>query len=305
MKYYMGIDGGGSNLRVAMVDADLNLIAQTQASTVNPNIVGFTQAKTLMQDTMRQTLAQSQLESAEIAGVGIGVAGAPANIAETWLKETIAEVCPTAFIASSSDHEIALVGANGQRTGVLVLAGTGSLAYGVASSGADCLVGGWGYLSGDEGGGYWIGNQALIAIFRAEDGRSQPTALTNLIFDYLQHDHESKIETIWDLLDWRYQVATPRTVAQLAQLVLEATEHDAIAQNIIEQAVAELHWATQSVMQRLALNNPQIAFTGGLLANSNALSQQLCEKLGLTELPQRQYEPVIGAAILAREGNKA
>lgn len=301
MTFYMGIDGGGSNLRVAIVKADLSLVAQVQSTTANPNIIGFTQAQLNIQDTMRTALAQVQLTSDDIVGAGIGVAGAPSNVAHEWLRNTIAQICPTAHIAISSDHEIALVGAHGEQAGILALAGTGSLAYGISPQGNTCLVGAWGYFNGDEGSGYWIGNQALSAIFRAADGRAQPTTLTRAVFNYIQHNHDTKIQTIWDLLDWRYQVATPRTVAQLARIVLEQAEQDTVAKSIINSAVSELALAVQTVRQRLQLEQPKIAFTGGLLAHSNILSQQLCERLGLTELPQRRYEAVIGAAILARE----
>ena len=74
---------------------------------------------------------------------------------------------PAAQIALSSDVEIALVGALGQRLGIVVLAGTGSAAYGVNRAGDALLVGGWGYLLGDEGSGYWIGAEALRLLARA------------------------------------------------------------------------------------------------------------------------------------------
>lgn len=301
MSFYIGIDGGGSNIRVAVVKPDLTVVGQADSTSVNPNIVGFPTARKIIQETIDQALQHANLKSSEITGVGIGVAGAPQNVADSWLRETLTEVLPHSEIVPSSDHEIALVGAHGERRGILVLAGTGSLAYGVSLTGDSCLVSGWGYLSGDEGSGYWIGNQALTAIFRADDGRGAQTTLTAAIFDTLNRTHQLNLTTIWDLLDWRYQKATNRMIAQLAQVVLAQASEDKVARHIIVQAVNELYLDIQTVKRRLKLKKPPIAFTGGLLTHQNMLSQQLCEKLRLTEIPQRRYEPVIGAAILARE----
>lgn len=111
MTYYMGIDGGGSNLRIVVVNAELHVVGQAQSTTVNPNIVGFYSAQIIIQETMRAVLSQLNLAGDTITGVGIGVAGAPTNVADAWLRETIADVCPHAQIVTSSDHEIALVAA--------------------------------------------------------------------------------------------------------------------------------------------------------------------------------------------------
>ena len=125
MTLYMGIDGGGSNLRVVIVDEQMQILVTVQRGTANPRIIGQEQSALLIQDAMREALAQV---TEPVRGVGIGIAGASAVYARDWLHEVIHAVLPDVHVAAGSDYEIALVGANSAREGILLLAGTGSVA---------------------------------------------------------------------------------------------------------------------------------------------------------------------------------
>jgi glucosamine kinase len=288
---FMGIDGGGTSLRAVVVDDELNIVADTTGSAVNPNTVGFEQAQRSIREAIR---AVSQ--GVNIDAVGIGIAGAPDNIAGDWLLETVTSIVPDALVVCSSDQEIALVGAHGQRYGVLVLAGTGSLAYGINNRGESVIVGGWGPLAGDEGSGYWIGTEAIKAVFRTADGRGQPTTLVEAVYSQLGLEDE------WALLKWRYRYAHTTDVARLTPEVLRLAEDgDPIAHEIIETAANDLAIQAKTVMKRLRMDDPPIAFTGGILQRDNMLSRKLCQLLGLDERPVAKHSPVIGAALLAKE----
>jgi N-acetylglucosamine kinase-like BadF-type ATPase len=296
--YVMGIDGGGSAIRVMITTPDLTVCGQSDGPTANPGVVGFETATRTIQDAMRAALASADLSPGQIAAVGIGIAGAAAHHAAGWLREVAAAVTPDALIVPSADFEIALVGAVGRREGVLVLAGTGSLAYGVNAAGQSALVGGWGYLLDDAGSGYWIGIRALAAVARAADGRGPHTSLTPVLLEALD------LAQPLDLVPWLYLSETARTraVAQLAPLVLDqAADGDLVAQVIVTGAAAELTQAAHTVMRRLDMPAPDFAFAGGLLSGTNLLSESLCTALGLETLPVPYHPPVIGAALLALE----
>ena len=298
MTYFMGIDGGGSNLRVVITTHDLAICAQTFfGETVNPGTVGRDKSAQTIQSAIQQTLAQANILPDQIAGVGVGIAGASAAHSANWLQEVIAEVTPQATASLSSDTEIALVGAHGERCGVLILAGTGSVAYGVNAGGESLQVGGWGYLMDDEGSGYRIGMDALRGITRAGDGRGEETTLTHKILNHLN------LQTPLQLIKWLYRSETPRTrdVAKLAPLVIEcASNGDTVAYQIIQTASQELALLCSTVIRRLGMQSPQIAFAGGLLQTPNLLNEQLCTLLNLPQIPEPQYPPVIGAALLAK-----
>jgi glucosamine kinase len=295
MTLYIGIDGGASNLRVVIVDEQMQIQNTVQRGTANPRIIGQEQSAALIQDALREALAQV---TESISGVGIGIAGASAVYARDWLHEVIHAVLPDVHVAAGSDYEIALVGANGIREGVLLLAGTGSVAFGVNAAGKSLQVGGWGYLLGDEGSGYWIGMQALQVVTKILDGQLQATSsLKQHIMDELKLSQSS------DILAWVYgQKPTPvASMAQLSSLVLiEAQGGDTQAQAIIMEAADHLVHLARTTMRQLDMIDAKIAFAGGLLESQNLLSAQVIEKLGLAENPQAKYPPMVGAALLAK-----
>ncbi len=299
-RYLIGIDGGGSTVRVVVTTPDLRIVGEGHGTTANPAIVGAEAAAGRIQDAVRAALASAGLDAGQIAAVGIGVAGAAAHHSADWLRCVVAGVTPDAQIVPSADFEIALVGALGERRGVLLLAGTGSLAYGVNAAGKTALVGGWGYLIDDAGSGYWIGKQALDAVARAGDGRGPETALTEILLTRFD------LHKPLDLVPWLYHSGAARTreiareIAACAPVVMDAADDgDAVAGAILDRACDELVLAAKTVIRHLQLADAGIAFAGGLLTHENRLSRAVCRTLALDGLPQPRYEPVMGAALLA------
>lgn len=297
MTYLVGIDGGGSYVRVAITNPVLEVLAQAEGGTVNPSVVGREAAATLIQKALRSALEQAGLTADQIGAAGVGIAGASATYAGDWLREVIQPVVPEAFIALSSDVEIALVGAHGARYGVLVLAGTGSVALGIDAAGRTARAGGWGYLLGDEGSGYWIGLEGLRAVMRAADGRGERSALEQRLLAALELPDVQAV-TLWL---YRPGISRTREVARLAPLVCQAAvDGDRVAGEIVNRAAAELALLCQAVMGQLGASDLPVAFAGGLLINPTPVRDRLCQRLGLLEPPQPRYPPVIGAALLAR-----
>lgn len=303
MAYYMGIDGGGSTLRVAITDDELTTKAYIERKeTSNPIAVGAEIATQLIHSAVEIALQYAFLTPSDITAVSAGIAGAEAERMYDWLDGVLRQQFPHAHVVPSSDYEIALVGARAERYGVLILAGTGSVAFGVNREGQSTRVGGWGYMIGDEGSGYWIGQQAMRAITHAYDNRAQSTQLAPMILDHAQ------VKAPRDLVQWIYGDVSLRvkTVAALAPLVMQAAESgDAVALDIIQQAATHLHGHYNAILQRLNMSQAPVAFTGGLLEHDTILQRELIKKLNLTAAPIRQYEPVFGAAILARDTLKS
>ncbi|MGB7340520.1 MAG: BadF/BadG/BcrA/BcrD ATPase family protein [Phototrophicaceae bacterium] len=292
MSLFMGIDGGGSTLRVAIIDEHATIVAEVKQGTANPNLIGRDVAAAHIQAAMRDVLLQVD---GTIDGVGIGIAGASAVYANDWLHGIIRDVLPSCHIAAASDNEIALVGALGKRHGILILAGTGSGVFGVNAAGDSAQVGGWGYLLGDEGSGYWMGLQALKNVADAFD-RAEESPFTEVIAETLG------VTSPRHLIESVYLSEQPiPTIANLAPIVLQlADEGMSEAQTITSQASAALVAQAQTAMTRLQMNDPQIAFAGSIVTHDNPVSRGVCAALGLSERPQALYRPVIGAALLAK-----
>lgn len=290
MTAFMGIDGGGSTLRVVIIDAEANILTEVVDSTANPNLIGHDSAVKHIQSAM-----QTALETVEnVAGVGIGIAGASAEYAADWLLSIVQGVLPDVHIAPSSDNEIALVGATGKRDGLLLLSGTGSGAFGINAQGEKLQVGGWGYLLGDEGSGYWMGLQALkYAVACYDCGRKTP--FYNAILSQLGVPKGRAI------IKAVYHHETPvPTIARLTPTVLSFVDHDEDAAAIADGAIRHLCEQAQITMQRLKMVDPPIAFGGSILTNENYVSVGVARALSLPHLPQALYAPSIGAALLAQ-----
>ena len=297
MTCYMGIDGGGSSLRVVVVDEALQPLAQAYGETVNPSIVGHAAAAERVQAAVRTALMQAGLDAAEVAAVGVGIAGAAPEHSADWLRATLADVLPRARQVIASDVEIALVGAHGQRLGILVLSGTGSCAYGVNAAGESLLVGGWGYLIGDEGSGWWLGRQALKEVARITDqGRRDEASCTfqAQVLDFLE------VRSARQMISWIYREGAPAPrIAALAPLVLAMAQSGSpLAQHIVTQGALRLVDHVQRLREGLGVDGP-IGFAGGLLEKSEYYRRLLADYLQISA-PSTRHPPMIGAALLAR-----
>lgn len=102
-KYLMGIDGGGSYLRGVIADRNLNLLYVDLGATAKPKESSFRFTQAHITETMQGALQQLALLTENIAAVGIGIAGAPVQLAGQWLRDTVATVCPSAVIVCSMD----------------------------------------------------------------------------------------------------------------------------------------------------------------------------------------------------------
>ncbi len=309
---FMGIDGGGSYLRIAIAGRDLKPLCAIRRGPANPGVIGRAEAAAVIRQAIAEALAQAQLQPDDIAAVAIGIAGASNLHSADWLIHTIKPALPASLLIPSSDLEIALVGAHARPSGILLLAGTGAAVFGIAPDGRRLQVGGWGYLLGDEGSGHWLGLQLLRRVIaKYDEGASSADDLPSRIcLDALG------LQMPRDLIAWLYrsdEPAAPR-IAGLAEIVLrlasnadEALDDDRRwAKSIVDAAARTLARQVDLARSRLNWQRAPIAFAGGLLENDNPLSLSLARRLRLSQRPRAEHPPVIGAALLAQmEWSKA
>jgi N-acetylglucosamine kinase-like BadF-type ATPase len=200
-----------------------------------------------------------------------------------------------------NDALIALVAGAGSSPGVVVISGTGAIAYGVSHHGVAARAGGWGPTLGDEGSGYWIGRRALAAVMRDVDGRGPQTDLTRLVLRHLSLERPEEL-----VAEVYHQPQARRTIASLGTVVDGAREDgDPVAIDIMANAADELALAAASVIARLDMRGEQfpILLAGGMLRESVWLSAELRRRMA--EVAPRAsvgpltHEPAIGAVRLA------
>ena len=297
---FLGIDGGGSTLRVAVVNRRLESLCSLTESSANPNLIGHDAAQALIRRSIGDVLERANLQPASIRAAAIGVAGAASTHSRDWLLQTLEPALPATMLIPSSDLEIALVGALAKSCGILLLAGTGSAVYGISPAGERLQIGGWGYLLGDDGSSYWIGRQLLRHLISVHDSGSsvESDALSRHCL------HALGLKQPRELIAWLYRAeeAPAARIASLAGVVSEAaSEGDAEAIQILEQAATLLVAQAAVLQRRLAYDDAPIAFAGGLLDNDNTISDLVSKELGLVKRPVAKYPPVIGAALLAQQ----
>ena len=215
------------------------------------------------------------------------------------VKEAAGLDCP---VAAGNDAEVALVGALGATEGLLLIAGTGSIAYGRLRDGTNVRAGGWGHILGDEGSAYWIALSAVCRSIRSSEGRDLPSALPAEALKFFG------VEELLDLIPVFYGRRLDKAeVARFARKVGEARDRgDELALDIFAGAAKELAGLAASVDRRLGgrLADRRLALRGGLLENDPVIRASLGRALdridpGIT-IVAAAADAATGACALAR-----
>ena len=167
MAYYLGIDGGGSKTTCAVGD-ETSLLAMAVAGPSNITRVGEVRARESLHQAIRQACAEAKIDPRQLSRACVGAAGAGRKEIASVVRKIVAEVIPGA-VEVVGDMQIALQAALGTGPGVIVIAGTGSIAYGRDAQGKTARAGGWGFAISDEGSAHWIGRAAVGSVLRAVD----------------------------------------------------------------------------------------------------------------------------------------
>jgi N-acetylglucosamine kinase-like BadF-type ATPase len=292
----VGVDAGGSKT-IAALAQDGELLRTREGLAANPSSRGVEAAS----GTLVETIV-SALDGAQPHAIFVGAAGARrADVAES-VKQTLESRFPQACVRVRDDACIALRAALPEGDGVVLIAGTGSVAY-AERGGEHFHAGGYGYLVGDEGSGFAIGSAAIRQLLRAFDGRVPRDVFLDEVAAYLE------VNEALDVLARVY--GNPHAVTQiagLARVVLDAANRgERSANKIVQNAALELSDLVKALIKRAGLTESEapIVFAGGLLA-ANTLLSYLLETRLQNDLPRMPIlkgavEPYRGALILAEK----
>jgi glucosamine kinase len=294
----IGADVGGSKTAVGVSDGQTMLArAEGAGAAVRPGRA--LASASVIAEVVRQALAGAGRLTGDV--LYVGAAGAGRDPERDELRKALRGENLAANVVVATDIEIALAAAFDEAPGIVVSAGTGSVAVGRDRTGQRHRIGGYGWQMGDEGSGYAIGRAALGAVSRAADGRSPRTALSERVLAV------SRSENFDALVRWAAG-ASPAEVAALAPPVLEvAAQGDPLAQGIADYAARELTQLAICLLPMMDLQPPVgVAITGGLLSSDGPLRRSVLARLkeepGLTPV-DAPVDAVMGAIRLAgREG---
>jgi glucosamine kinase len=300
---FLGIDGGGSKTSCLIGD-ETSILGAGTAGGSNPVRVGEAQAHEALAVGIQQACAVANVNPSQIQKACIGLAGAVRPEVSDPVHRFIAELVP-GEIEVVGDMVIALEAAFGSRPGVIVIAGTGSIAYGRDAHGQTARAGGWGFAISDEGSGHWIGRSAVAAAVRALDADSAETTNQSLLGSLMKSWRAGTREQLVVMAN----ATPPPDFSALFPVVLASADHgDRIALDILSQAGAELANLAAAVIARLLVNSdaPSVAMSGGVFSNSSLVRQVFYGRL-LSQYPgaainPSMIDPVRGALEMARKG---
>ena len=297
--YIIGIDGGGTKTVGVLTTETGQQLAQVQSGPANYHVVGEVQTRAVLESIVGELCEKAGVSRTVPIRCCLGMAG----LGRAADREVIGRICDELGISEdrilTHDARIALVGGAGKQEGVIIISGTGAIAYGINAHGKEARASGWGYLIGDEGSGYDIAIKGLQAVARAADGRDAPTELTDGILNRLGLNEPS------DLIRWVYAESRD-VIAHLAAVVFDAAEaNDPVAERIINEAAAELVCAARSVIEQLEfVNRFDIVLSGGNLVHQPLFADKIRHRFAKIQpkaaviLPKR--EPAYGAVLLAQ-----
>lgn len=296
--HVIGIDAGGTKTVCHLADGGGRVIAEARAGGANLQAIGELAVEKVIYTVMEEAIGERDLTPAAIC---LGIAGVDRPADADTIRKIMRRIGYKSRVLVVNDALVALEAGVPRAPGVVIVSGTGSISYGRNAAQEAARAGGWGYVLGDEGSGYWIGRAALRAVLREADHRGPRTGLTPLLL------HHFGIVEAQELLHEVYhQGLKPSAIGALAACVFDAFERgDETAIGILRSAANELEAAGLSVARRLGLVGTSFDFVlaGGIFVAVPWLREELERRLPVASPGSRarllSVEPAAGAVALA------
>jgi len=297
----LGADGGGTKTLGLLADAEGTIIARAEAGPSNQFVMGLDVAAVNLAELITRCCHEGGRRPEEIGAAVIGLAGAGGDRERGELAAAVRTILaaggtPEVPIIIESDARVALEGAFAGKPGIVAIAGTGSVVIG--KSHTIVRIGGWGRVLGDEGSGYFIGQQALRSVALDIDGRGDSGTLRTKVA--ARFGFSTREELIAAVYRAKFDVPS------VAPLVIEAAAGgDGVALAILGNAAGILAGQVGAVARRLDLGETAgVAFIGGLIDHDNLYTRLLRDAI-VGQLPRAIFHPPVhgpaqGALLMAQ-----
>ncbi len=296
--YFIGVDGGGSYSKAVLVDQNLNVLSHAKGDSLNFYSIGFKQAKENFSALIQTLLAG--YESVPIHTVFIGMSAVDTEVNGPMVDSLVDGIIKPQHVYMQSDLYVALMGHTFGKAGLMLVAGTGSMAVALDEQEKEYCYGGYGYLIGDQGSAYSIASQAIRDALLAFEGIAPKTTLQACLLQYF------KIQNHRDIIGKLYPDHNPRkTIASFAeQVTAEAKKGDATAIRILSEAAQYLAKLASALIQKTNIRHLEsIGISGGVFENDTfirqAFNDAIHQEYPALQILFPQYSPEMGAAIAA------
>lgn len=300
MSYVLGVDGGGTRTVCILADLEGNVLGLGQGGPSNYHSVGLAASVGAIRQVMQEAVAGLPSKDLPVEAACLGLAGVDTHQDETLIRGQIETLSAARTVYVVNDTETALFGGAGGERGVVVVAGTGSAAFGCDGEGRKARAGGWGWVLGDEGSAFDIGQQGLRAVIRALEGRGDATVLVETLMSRWNLGDREELTTSLRARSW-----SRGDVASLGDWVTDAARSgDPAARRIVTRAGRELGSLAATVIEQLQmLGEFSVVLTGGVFRAGKMLREPLRRRI-CTIAPDARlippiHPPVLGAVFMA------
>ena len=296
--WFLGIDGGGTKTKFDLFDGDMGLRQELRLPTCHPAQVGYDGMGAVLAEGVAALCATAE----EPVGIGFGLAGYGQDPeVRAKIEAEVARVAGDRPYELVNDVEAAWASCHAAHDGIVVICGTGSIAYGrVGDRGMRC--GGWGYRVGDEASGYWLGREVLRLFSRQADGRDPRGPLFDVIMERLE------LAQPYDVIAYAQNVLAgdrTKTAALTKYMHAAARAGDACARQTYERAAADLSDLVGAIKHGLFDGESgavPVSYVGGVFEGAGSLLMDPFRRAlpsGCT-LVEPAYGPTVGPCLLLR-----
>ena len=300
MKYVIGVDGGGTKTAFAIADLQGNILCETVLPSLSYREHGMEKVAERLRNGVAYLLEETKIQREDVLVAAVGAPCYGENAKEdVVLEQTIRTALEGIRAVIVNDAQNAYYGALSCRSGINVVAGTGSIAYGEDASGKGARSGGWSERFSDEGSCYWLGRMTMGLFCKEADGRETKGALYHILKEELKlQDDMEFIEAVEEhILPFRSEVARFQKY-----LLMAAKQGDEAAKELYIQGCKELTALALGIKRQLNFKGPiQVSFTGGLTHAAEFVEAPLTAMLaehGMEYIPC-EGSPLKGAVLLA------
>ena len=314
----LGVDGGGSKTVACLAQSLPESVAAEQkhhrweilgqglAGSSNQQAVSSEQAIQALEEAIGLAFREAQLDLQPVQSVCLALAGCDRDTDKQFIQQWATRFIRFDHLSIVNDAVPLLVAGTPDQWGIALISGTGSFSWGRNEALQTARAGGWGYLMGDEGSGFSLGQAALHAATQCADGRGpQTTLLPALLSAFNCQEPQQLIAAVYG------NDHQPTDTAALAPIVLEqVAADDEVALKLASDAASSLTRMVESVAQKLDIEQGfPLVFAGSLLTGSYFLKQSIQDQLqrrGLKAEPIESLErPVLGALQIAQQMRQA
>lgn len=296
MSYSLGFDGGGTKTDCVVLNARGEVIGEGHGGPANPLRAGYESAFDSLREAAAGAVAAAKIRPAEVTSVCAGLAGAGRRAVVRRVMVFLSQEFPAAVAQVTTDLEVALETAAGTGPGVVLVAGTGSAAFGRNAAGETARVGGYGPLLGDEGSAFEIGRRAVAAVARSRDMDAPVTVMAEMISAALNCPD-------WDDLMLRVMKSPDDVFPKLFPVVADAANaEDSAAKEIMFASAIGLGNLAMVVIRRLGMNKETFPLVkcGGVFGHcvmlDTLLDSVLTSGAMRAKISRLEISPAVGAA---------